>query len=113
MGPLVYEKRVENKTTSLVSAFVKNISDSQIAAVSYKKTFTYRLQMKLISDHKFTEEAEICQEAASSQPICTAVHHPHPPAYPTLILFQAPVAFFCSADERDCLGIALMNWHYY
>lgn len=34
-----------------------------------------------------------------------------PPHTPTR--FQAPVAFFYSADERDCLGLALMNWHYY
>lgn len=80
------------------------------------KTFTYTLQMKLISDHKFTEGTEIRQAATSSQPMRTAVYHRLPPVRPTnptLIRFQAPVAFFYSADERDCLGLALMNWHYY
>lgn len=72
--------------------------------------------MKLISDHKFTEGTEIHQTATSSQQMCTAVYHQLPPVRPTnptSIRFQAPVAFFFSADERDYLGLALMNWHYY
>lgn len=69
--------------------------------------------MKLISDHKFTEGTEIRQAATL---MCTAVYPPlpiHPPPNPHPTRFQAPVAFFYSADERDCLGLALMNWHYY
>lgn len=78
------------------------------------ETFTYTLQMKLISDHKFIEGTEICQAATLSQRMCTAVYPCSPPT-PTPIptRFQAPVAFFYSADESDCLGLALMNWHYY
>lgn len=77
------------------------------------KTFTYTLGKKLISDHKFTEGTEIRQAATLSRRMCTAVFTPPAPRLPTPTRFQAPVAFFYSADERDCLGLALMNWHYY
>lgn len=120
-GPFHLFMRTEGRVKAhhFCVLFVKDTSDSQIVAAPHKKTFTYTLQMKLIIDHKFTRGTEIRQAATSSQQMCTAVYqplppsHPTPPPPPTLILFQAPVAFFYSADERDCLGLALMNWHYY
>lgn len=91
-------------------SFVRDITQSRISATSHKKTFTYTLQMKLICDHKFTEGTEIRQAATLSRRMCTAVYPrslPAPPPAPTC--FQAPVAFSYSTDERDCLGLALMN----
>lgn len=79
--------------------------------------------MKLISDHKFTEGTEILPgshiKPVNLSLLFTTPSLP-PPVYPPITphppiptRFQAPVAFFYSADERDCLGLALMNWHYY
>lgn len=92
-------------------SFVRDITESRISATSHKKTFTYALQMKLICDHKFTEGTEIRQAATLSWRMCTLALCLPPPPAPTC--FQAPVAFSYSTDERDCLGLALMNLHYY
>lgn len=68
------------------------------------KTFTHTLQMKLISDHEFTEGTEIRQAATLSRWMCTAVYPPLLPASPPPDPLSSPTGILLFSWWKRLLG---------